>query len=201
MSLSTIIEKISEEARRQCDEILAQAHLEAEQVAEHCRQKTDDEVAHILRHAQEEVELTRNKRVATAQLHARKERLDCRQQILDSLFDEALERVYAHDDAYRLELIKTILLSVPEEREGVILPACCDRDLFTPQFLQEINQELAERKRALRFSLSPECADIRQGFILDFHEFDVNYSTEKVFSGLWEEIKGEVSKRLFDEES
>lgn len=199
MSLSTIIEKIGEEARRQCDEILAQAHLEAEQIAEHSRQKTDEEIAHILRHAQEEIELIKSKRVATAQLHARKERLDCRQQILDSVFEEALERVYAHDDAHRLELIKAILLSVPEEREGVILPACCDRDLFTPQFLQEINQELAARQRTLTFSLSPTCADIRQGFILDFHEFDVNYSTETVFSGLWEEIKGDVSKRLFDE--
>ena len=199
MSLSTIIEKIGEEARRQCDEILAHAHLEAEQIAEHSRQKTDDEVAHILRHAQEDVELTKNKRVATAQLHARKERLDCRQQILDAVFEEALERVYAHDDAHRLGVIKTILLSVSEEREGVILPACRDRDLFTPRFLQEINQELAAQKRALTFSLSPECADIRQGFILDFHEFDINYSTEKVFSGLWEEIKSNVSKRLFEE--
>ena len=199
MSLSTNIEKIGEEARRQCDEILAQAHLEAEQIAEHSRQKTEEEVAHILRHAQEEVALTKNKRVATAQLHARKERLDSRQQLLNSVFEEALERVYAHDDAHRLELIKTILLSVLEEREGVILPACCDRDLFTPQFLQEINQELAARQRTLTFSLSSESADIRQGFILDFHEFDVNYSTEKVFSGLWEEIKSDVSKRLFDE--
>ncbi|GAK54036.1 hypothetical protein CLOSPO_02378 [Candidatus Moduliflexus flocculans] len=199
MSLSTIIEKIGEEARRQCDEILAKAHLEAEQIAEHSRQKTDEEVAHILRHAQEEVELTRNKRVATAQLHARKERLDRRQQILDSLFDEALERVYAHDDAHRLELIKTILLSVPEEREGVILPSCSDRYLFTPDFLQEINQELAARQRTLTYSLSSECANVRQGFLLDFHDFDVNYSTEKVFSGLWEEIKGDVSKQLFEE--
>ena len=199
MSLSTIIEKIGEEARRQCDEILAHAHLEAEQIAEHSRQKTDEEVAHILRHAQEEVELTKNKRVATAQLHARKERLDCRQQILDSVFEEALERVYAYNDAQRHSLIKAILLDVPEEREGIILPSCSDRDLFTPDFLQEINQELAAQKRMLTFSLSPECADVRQGFILDFHEFDVNYSTEKVFSGLWEEIKGDVSKRLFEE--
>jgi len=199
MSLSTIIEKIGEEARRQCDEILAQAHLEAEQIAEHSRQKTEEEVAHILRHAQEEVTLTKNKRVATAQLHARKKRLDCRQQILDSVFEEALQRVYAYDDTQRHSLIKAILLDVPEEREGIILPSCSDRYLFTPDFLQEINQELAAQKRTLTFSLSPKCADIRQGFILDFHEFDVNYSTEKVFSGLWDEIKGDVSKRLFDE--
>lgn len=199
MSLSTIIEKIGEEARRQCDEILAHAHVEAEQIAEHSRQKTDEEVAHILRHAQEDVELTKNKRVATAQLHARKERLDCRQQILDSVFEEALQRVYAHDDEHRLELIKTILLSVPEEREGTVIPSKADQDLITQTFIQQINQELAAQKRALTFSLSSENADIRQGFILDFHEFDVNYSTEKVFSGLWEEIKGDVSKRLFDE--
>ena len=71
MSLSTIIEKIGEEARRQCDEILSNAHHEAEQIAEHGRIKAEEEAARILRHAQEEVQTTRNKRMATATLHLR----------------------------------------------------------------------------------------------------------------------------------
>ncbi|GAK59875.1 hypothetical protein U27_06861 [Candidatus Vecturithrix granuli] len=198
MSLATIIKKIDEEAEAQCQELIAQARVEDEQIVTYARVKAQEEAVNILRHAEEELQTVKSKQMATTLLHLRKEKLDNRQRILQEVFTETLRRVAALTPDQRRAIIKTILLSVKEERQGSILPSISDRSLLDQAFLQEINDELAQQGRSLRFTLSERSAEIDQGFIVDFEDFDVNYSVEKVLTGLWEDIKGDVSKRLFE---
>lgn len=198
MSLATIIKKIDEEAEAQCQELIAQAREEDEQIVTYARVKAREEAANILRHAEEELQTVKSKHKATTLLHLRKEKLDNRQRILQEVFTETLRRVAALTPDQRRAITKTILLSVMEERQGNILPSASDQPLIDQAFLQEINDELAQQGRSLRFTLSERTAEIDQGFIVDFEDFDVNYSVEKVLTGLWEDMKGDVSKRLFE---
>jgi vacuolar-type H+-ATPase subunit E/Vma4 len=198
MSLATIIHKIEVEAEAQCQEILEQARIEDEQIVTYARVKAEEEAANILHHAREDLRTTQKKQMATTLLHQRKEKLDNRQRILRDVFSETLRRVNAFDADQRRSMFKTILLSVAEERPGAILASAPDKPLFDQAFLQAVNDELAQQNRPLRYTLSDDTAPIDQGVILDFEDFEVNYSVEKVLVGLWEEMKGEVSKRLFE---
>lgn len=198
MSLATIIKKIDEEAEAQCQELIAQAREEDRQIVTFARVKAQEEAANILRHAEEELQTVKSKHKATTLLHLRKEKLDNRQRILQEVFTETLRRVADLSPDQRRAITKTILLAVMEERQGNILPSASDQPLIDQAFLQEINDELAQQGRSLRFALSERTAEIDQGFIVDFEDFDVNYSVEKVLTGLWEDMKGDVSKRLFE---
>ncbi len=200
MSLASIIKKIDAEAAVQSREIVEEARVEGEQISRVARLKAEEEAAQILRHAEEELSAVQNKQMATAVLHMRKEKLDNQQQTLEKVFAEVVQRVKAFEDEQRLHIFRNILLSVSEERAGNLLLSKNDKKLVNRKFVEEINAELEKRERELRFTLSDKTAPIDQGFLVDFKDFDMNYSVEMLLSILWDEMKGEVSTRLFGAE-
>ncbi len=200
MSLATIIKKIEEDAAIQSEELLTQAQGEAEQVITHARLKADEEAEQILHHAEQELQVLKNKQTATTLLHKRKEKLDHRQQILSDVFHEVLQRIIAVEEPEHIRsIIKTMLLSVDEERKGTLIFSKTDKTIADQAFIDDINAELARQNRTLQFTLSTKTADIERGFLVDFEDFDVNYSVERMFASVWDEVKREVSARLFGE--
>ena len=197
MSLASIIQKIDEEAVEQSREILEQAGTEGKQIIRAARVKAEEEAAQILHHAAEELSVLQSKQMATTVLHMRKEKLDNQQQILDKVFAEVVQRVNAFDGEQRARIFRNILLSVSEERKGNVLLSKNEKTVVTQEFIEEINAELEKQNRKLRFGLSSKTAPIEQGFLIDFKDFDINYSVEMLLSMLWDEIKSEVSTRLF----
>jgi V/A-type H+-transporting ATPase subunit E len=198
MSLATIIKKIEDEAEAHGQKLIAEAQAEGEQVVAHGREEADKEAAQIVRHAEEELQSIKSRQMATTLLRLRKEKLDNRQQVLDKVFSQALDRILAYEaDRYKA-MLRNILLSVEEEQQGSIILSGADKPIITQDVIDDINAELKTRDRKLQFTLARKTADIEKGFIVDFKDFEMNYSVEKILSGLWEEIKGEVSKRLFE---
>ena len=200
MSLATILEKIQAEANAHGEQILAQARHADGQFAMHARTQAEAEAAQILRHASEELQALQRKEMATTLLHLRKAKLDNRQRLLEAVFAEALRRITSYNAAEGQAAMRAILLAIPEERPGQILLSDRDRPLVTLEFIADINAALAAQGRKLQFTISPQTVAIENGFILDFIDFEMNYSIEKVLAGLWEEIRGDVSRRLFHDQ-
>ena len=136
--------------------------------------------------------------MATTLLRLRKEKLDNRQQILDKVFSQVLDRILAYETDQYKTMLRNILLSVEEEQQGSIILSGADKSVITQEFIDDINAALKNHNRKLQFTLTQKTADIEKGFIVDFKDFEMNYAVEKILSGLWEDIKGEVSKRLFE---
>jgi V/A-type H+-transporting ATPase subunit E len=201
MSLATIIKKINDEAEAQSQQIIDRANAEAEKILEHGRKKAEEEAVQIIRHAEEELENLKNKRMATTLLHMRKEKLDHRQQILSEVFKKALSRIQSYDIDQYQEGARQLLMAIGEEKQGSILLSRADKSFIDESFVDKINAELQEQKRKLRFKLSNKLAQVERGFIVDFRDFEVNYSIEVILSDLWTKIEGDVSDRLFEDES
>jgi V/A-type H+-transporting ATPase subunit E len=201
VSLATIIKKIEDEAEAQRQQIIDHANAEAEQIVEQGRKRAEDEAAHILQKAEDELHNVKNRRMATTLLHMRKEKLDHRQQILNEVFTKALTRIQSYNPEQYRDGARKLLLSVNEEREGTVFLSQTDHAeaLIDQAFIDAINEELQQQQRQLRFTLSDQPAEIEHGFVVDFDDFVVNYSIETLLAGLWEEIKTEVSRQLFDE--
>ncbi len=128
--------------------------------------------------------------MGTTLLHLRKEKLD--NQHSRGVCGNVAAGSSPYSDQRRV--IKTILLSVKkEERRGTILPSAADQALIDQAYLQEINDELAQQNRSLCLPYQSRTAEIDQGFIVDFEDFDVDYSIEKVLTSvLWEDAEGDV---------
>jgi V/A-type H+-transporting ATPase subunit E len=198
MSLATIIKKIEDEAEAHGQKLIAQTQAEGEQIVARGREEAEKEAAQVIHHTEEELQSLKNRQMATTLLRMRKEKLDNRQRILDDVFSQALDRILTYDaDQYRA-ILRNILLSVEEEQQGSILLSGADKPVITQEFIDDINAALKNQNRKLQFTLTQKTADIEKGFILDFKDFEMNYAIEKILSGLWEDIKGEVSKRLFE---
>ncbi len=200
MSLATIIKKIEEEAEAQGQEIIDQARIDDEQISKYARLKAEEEAAQIVHHAEEELQSFKSKQMATTSLHLRKEKLNNRQRILQDVVSKALEQVREYDADQRQAIMKTILLSVSEERQGSVLFSKTDQPLIDQKFIDDINAEFKEQNRKLTLTLSNTIANIERGCIVDFEDFEVNYSFENILSGLWTEIERDVSKQLFEGE-
>jgi len=199
MSLATIIKKIEDEAEAHGQKLIAQAQTEGEQIVAHGREEAEKEAAQIVHHAEEELQSLKNRQMATTLLRLRKDKLDNRQRSLDEVFSQALDQILTYDaDGYRA-MLRNILLSVEEEQQGSIVLSKADKPITTQEFIDGINADLKNRNRKLQFKLARKTADIEKGFILDFKDFEMNYSVEKILSGLWADIKGGVSKRLFED--
>lgn len=197
MSLSTIIQKIDAEAEASRQKLLAQAHAEAERILERANADAEQEAADIHQRSENDLQSFAQKQTAVAMLQARNRKLENRQQLLNDVFAQALQQILACDNTQFKAIMKTILLSVGEEQAGTILPAKADKKLFSKEFIEEINAELKKKKRKLQFNVSSQTSAIPRGCVIDFQDFEMNYSLENILASLWEQMKHEVSAQLF----
>jgi vacuolar-type H+-ATPase subunit E/Vma4 len=197
MSLSTIIQKIDAEAEASRQKLLAQAHAEAERIIEQARADAEQEAADILQRGENDLQSFTQKQTAAAMLQVRNRKLENRQQLLEDVLAQALQQILACDDTQFKAVMKTILLSVAEEQAGKIFPAKADKKLFSKEFIEEINTELKKNKRKLQFTVASQTSGIPRGCVIDFQDFEMNYSLENILAHLWEQVKHEVSAQLF----
>ncbi len=199
MSLSTIIQKIDTEAGASRQKILAQANAEVERILQQAHIEAEQEAADILQRADNDLQSFTQKQTAAAQLQSRNQKLENRQRLLNDVRVRALERILACDDTQFAAIMKTVLLSVAEVQTGEIIPAEADAALFSKEFLADINAELEQQKRTLHYTLLSQASAIPRGCIIDFQDFEMNYSLENILAGLWEQMKHEVSAQLFND--
>jgi V/A-type H+-transporting ATPase subunit E len=199
MSLATIIKKIEDDAEAYGQKLIDQAHTEADQILAAGREEAEREAQQIIRQAEDEVQHFKNKQMATALLQVRKDKLDNRQQLLDEVFSKALDRILDCEAEQYKRIVKNILLSVDEERTGIIRLAHTDTSLITQEFVKEINTELKKQKRQLQFQLSSDTMEMKRGCILDFQDFEMNFSLETLLTEMWEGIRSDVSRQLFED--
>lgn len=199
MSLASIIQKIDAEAEAYGQKLIDNANAEAERIRAQGRRQAEAEAEQILAHTEEELRNFRNKQMATRQLRMRKEKLDNRQRILEDVFTKAVEQLLSSDPEQYRAMLRNILLSVDEERSGSIIASKADKAVITREFVNDVNAALEAQGRKLQFKLPKKTAAIERGLVIDFRDFEVNYSIEHVLRNLWEDLKRDVSARLFAE--
>lgn len=197
MSLSTILQKIDDEAEASGQKLIEQARAEGAKILAQSRAEAEQEAAQILQQSDVELQNFYHRQKAAALLQVRKQKLDQRQHVLDSVFDKALARICACPADQYLAMLKHILLKITEEQPGQIRVAEGDQGIITPQFIDAVNHDLTQQQRALRFQLASATATIPKGCIVDFGDFEMNFSFEILLADLWEGLKHEVSAQLF----
>jgi V/A-type H+-transporting ATPase subunit E len=193
MSLDTVAEDITDDARERAERIREEADERAEEIiaeAETDAANTKDERA---REVEDTIEREREQTRSSANLEAKQQRLEARRDALESTREEVEERVAAIDGEEREELTRALL------------------DDATTEFASDASVRVAGR---------PEDEDLLESIVAEYEGFEyageydclggvvaaseasrvrVTNTFDSILDRVWENELQETSARLFDE--
>ncbi len=189
MSKEAIIEKILTDAEERVAQIRSESIAKAEEIAalsnEECnllRAKNKENIATM-------IEDVKRRGLTVAELDARKQTLLAKTQILDQVYESALEKVRNLDkDTYKALILG--MLEYAEDGDIVVISER-EKDVVT----EEVVRDLAKRK-GISLTLQKEYGSFDGGLVFSGGGVDKNFTLKEEIAGLREETEGNFSKEL-----
>ena len=188
--MEKVAKKILDDAQKERDRIIKEAEDEALKIKNETKEEIDrlnKETKKLVNEAQEK---EKRRLIGMANLAVRNEVLRAKREIMDTMFNEVLQRLNSRKKDEYLELMKT-LLERTEERDGEIIVGEKE-DKIGPEFIERVNNELGAK-----FSLSNEKRPIKGGFILHQGKIEIDASFESILNSKRKELELELAKLLF----
>ena len=191
MSKQAIIDKILSDANDKAGQILASQQAKADEISraadEDCKlwlKQEEDAASAMTRDS-----LERAKTVA--ELDAKKLLLGARAHIIDSVFERALEKLVALDDAAMKKLLLSLLKNA-DDGDSIVLNAR-GRELLKKDDIAEF-----AKKKKLTLSLDESVGDFAGGLILRGNGIDKNLTFEVELALIRDSAVAEIAKQIFD---
>lgn len=197
MSIEDIKEKIISEANINAQKIINNAKDKEREILEKAEKDAENIKEKILNQIKKEITISKEKIITEANLEARKNILSIKQEILNKVFNQALNKIIELDDIKYQNFIKKIILNNVEKGNETIFVNSKDKKRINNIFIQKINQELIKNGKEGNLSLSDTFLDIKGGVVIGSGNIRKNSSLELIFEKIREELEGEISKNLF----
>lgn len=192
--IEKIIGRISDDAQKEIDGILAEAKQQAAEItAAYARQAKEEREA-ILARGEKSAAEREERLAAVAQLENRKDVLSAKQEVIEEAFELALKKLQAlPEDKYVALLAGLAAAAAKTGRETLIFPAA-DREKVGEAVVAAANKKLADGK----LTLSADTRPITGGFILSDGAVEVNCTFDTLIRLQRGTLAGQVAKVLFD---
>ena len=182
-----IINKILSDADEKCRRIVEAA----EQSAIEIKRNADVQAANERKALETRVESVtaeriRN-RVATAELDARKYKLNAKQQLIAQCYDKALKHLAELPVKDKQQFVVSLLKKYAEKGETVLI-AKCDKDVVTQKLLDSVGKSLTLGK-----SFHNEAG----GVVLQGNGYDKDLTLSRIVGYLREQTESKVAATLF----
>lgn len=197
MSIESIVEKIIEDTKKASSEVRQRASNEVKIWEE----KAEREVQGIMDAARERAARSARERkqrmISIADLEARKEFLQAKQEVIEEAFGRAIEKILSLDtQAYGAFLISLILQADPEGHEEILFNER-DRERFGDGWINQLHNRLKQSKRKGEMRIAEETRSIQGGAILRRGRKEINCSLESVIVSKRNELETTVARILF----
>ena len=190
--IEKITRRIQEDAQTEIDQILNEARAEAARIADKYQAQADAESA-VLAAKNEKAAAEREERlVSVAQMEARKVQLAAKQEMVEKVYELALEKLCAMPDAQYTAVAAALLVQAAPDGRGEVI--------FAPEERKRIGEEavaLANEKLSGKLVLSEQTRPIKGGFILKNGNVEVNCTFDTLVRLQKAETTGLVAKKLF----
>ncbi len=189
--IENIIKKISDDAEREAEKLLADARAEALKTEEEYKQKADaiKTAAEEVYSAKAEEEYSRI--VASHAMSERQNTLKKKQELISSAFDTAYEKLCSLSDSERADVIARLALKAADGREGEIILSSSDREKLS----SDIMKKVAENPK---ITLSETSANIDGGLIFKRGTTEINCTFRALVDEMREACGREVADILFN---
>lgn len=192
--IEKIIDRISSDAQREIDDVLAKARAEAEKITAEYQAQAQAQADEILSRG-EQAAVERGERLASvAQLECRKEVLQAKQEVIDEAFQLALKKLTQLPQEEYVALLSDLAVKAAAKGNEALIFSVADRARVGKAVVVAANQKLGERGR---LTLSQETRPMQGGFILSDGVVEVNCTFETLVRLQRETLSTQVADVLF----
>ncbi len=196
MSIDRIRKSITEEAKREAEEITAATSKEADENVEKAKQEILEEAEQRLRRKRTGLSETKERALIRKRTSHSMEVLNRKNAIIEKVFERAIEKIKSLPEDEYLDMLKTWIEAIGAESGGELAVNSRDAGIIEGSFLDEINRD---RSPDRKISLASDPIDTDGGFILRTGKFVIDQTLETIIGGLREETVPEIAKELFGE--
>lgn len=191
MSLETVVEDIREEAHARAEEIEADAEQRAEEIVSEAEREAEAIVDEREREIERQIEQERERRLSSANLEAKQERLAARREVLETVRDRVEAELATLEGDRRKELTRTLVESGIEEFDGgeIRVYGRPDDTELLESILENYDATLAGERDCLG-GVVVESSDSR---------VRVNNTFDSLLEDVWESEIRSISERLFED--
>jgi V/A-type H+-transporting ATPase subunit E len=194
--IDTITAAILEDARQQAEAVLEDARAKARGIAQQATERAEKSARELTGQAAQEAAEYGRRMESMADLSCRRARLEVKQQLLDKLFDQALQALSAMEDRDYLALITDLMVEAAEGNEQVVVAPGEGR--IDSAFLAGINNRLKAEGRCGELKLAERREPMAGGFILDSRGVEINCSFEMLVRQARPVMEKEAAALLFE---
>ena len=189
--IERIIARIEEDAQAEIDALMEKAREEAAGVEETFRREAEAEAAALAVKAQKAAAEREDRMVSSAQMEKRRRLLAARQQMVEQVYETALEELCTLPHAAYVEILTALLLRASANGKEEVIFSKADRERVGEEAIAAANT------RGKQLILSEETRPIRGGFILKSGRVEINCSFEMLLQLQKSQSGAEVAAILF----
>jgi len=191
MSLEVVVEDIKEQAREQAEEITQAAEQEAEAILADAESDAEEIKAEREREVDRQIAQERERRLSSAKLEAKQERLNARREVLETVRERVESGLATLDGDRREQLTRDLLDAALEEFDGGevrVYGRAEDAELLE-SILEAYDATLAGDRDCLGGVVVESTAS----------RVRVNNTFDSVLEDVWEDEIRTISDQLFEE--
>lgn len=189
--------KILEDAEVRANQILEQAQAEAREIKENALKEAEQKRAEILKKGESDGREAYRRMMSEANLEGRKEILKAKQDLVESAFSLAMDKLCKLPDKDYQKLLEDMAVEAAKNEDGEILLSEQDRNRVDKDFVKNINKRIASVGKSGKLALSKDCIKTSGGFVLRYKDMEINNTFEVIFEMLKPKLENDVVKILF----
>ena len=193
--IEKIIERINSAAAEECAVIAQKAAEECEVIRADYAQKVQSAYESAVHSGELEIKLDTERTVRNAKLDARKDLLFAKQEILDSAFEAARQKICTLPENEYLQWMAAMACEASGGSGELILS---ERDRALGEKLVAMaNEALIARGRKGELRVSSETGNMEAGFVLRDGKLEVNCTLESILESKRQHIAAKLAEVLF----
>ncbi|GAA0179191.1 V-type ATP synthase subunit E family protein [Clostridium sediminicola] len=196
-NINNLTSKIIDDANKKAEEILKEAKAAENEIINKNVSDAEKKGDLLIEKAKIESKTRSERVISNAELQVRNMKLGAKQEVLDRVFVEAIEKLSNISNEQYLKFIKDSILSLQIDGDEEIIVGM-NNNAVTPNFILELNTELKKAGKLGALKLGSERRDIKGGFILAKGGIEINSTFEALVMSYRDELEAEVASILFN---
>lgn len=182
--LESLTQRIMDDAKAKADSIMAEADRKSKSLLNTKIKEAQDKSEKLLEKAHSEAAMAKDRVVSSAELKVRDEKLSAKQEILDTVFGMAKNKLEKLDDTKYGELLGKTLGNITIKRKGTLV-------------VPPSRKSIAEKVSGALAVTTDE--NMLQGFMIKDEDIVYNYTFESLVDEAREQLEGDIALELFKE--
>ena len=193
--IEKITARITQEAQAESDHTLADAREQAAQITARYQAQADNEAQSLAARNEKAAAEREERLVSVAQMEARKVTLAAKQEMVEQVYQRALEKLRAMPQEQYTAVLAALLVQASSTGAEEVVFSPEDQAKAGKAAVAKANEQLP--KGAAGLTVSKETRPIAGGFILKDNNVEVNCTFDTLVRLQRAETAGAVAKKLF----